>query len=109
MTPETISALVNMGSAGAVIAVVVIFLKEMGKRDKQWQDFFTELNVSNRCEIQELAETMKEVVSGVHDITQMIVKHDEKVEQRFEKAVATVGKATASRKKADGGSKADPV
>ena len=98
MTPETISALVNMGSAGAVIAVVIIFLKEMGKRDRQWQDFFTELNKNNRCEIQELAQTMKEVVDGVHEITSMIVKHDEKVEQRFEKAVSTVTGKAAARK-----------
>ncbi len=34
-----IAQLVNLGSAGAVIAVVIIFLRAIEKRDTQWQTF----------------------------------------------------------------------
>lgn len=105
MTPETISALVNMGSAGAVIAVVVIFLREMGKRDKQWQDFFTELNKANACDIKDMAIAMKELVAGVSDLATLINSHEDKVNERFERAISAVAKADKieRRKKADGG------
>ncbi len=51
MTPEVIAALVNMGSAGAVILVVLIFLRSNEKRDAQWRDFFTALNSASQADL----------------------------------------------------------
>jgi hypothetical protein len=39
MTPETITALINFGPAGVVVAVVIIFLRFLKERDAQWQAF----------------------------------------------------------------------
>ena len=67
MTPETISALVNLGSAGAVIIVVGIFLKSIRERDAEWRDFFTALNANNRGEVTELAKTMERMVKALDE------------------------------------------
>jgi hypothetical protein len=76
MTPEAINALVNMGSAGAVIAVVIIFLKSIEKRDTQWRDFFTALNSASKEDICELAETMSKMVKALteHDVQAKAIK-----------------------------------
>lgn len=62
MTPEIIAALVNMGSAGAVIVVVLIFNKSNEKRDAEWRDFFTELNRSNREDVAGMAQDLKDTI-----------------------------------------------
>ncbi|MBE3038631.1 MAG: hypothetical protein IMZ62_07455 [Chloroflexi bacterium] len=48
MSPDTLTALVNLGSAGAVIAVVVIFLKFLGKADENWRVYLKELREDDR-------------------------------------------------------------
>jgi hypothetical protein len=60
-------ALVNMGSAGAVIAVVIIFLKSNKERDAEWRSFFTELNKDNKSDICALAETMERMVQSLNE------------------------------------------
>ena len=60
-------ALVNMGSAGAVIAVVIIFLRSNRERDAEWRSFFTELNRDNKSDICALAEMMERMVSSLND------------------------------------------
>lgn len=69
MDPATINALVNMGSAGAVIAVVLIFLKSIRERDAEWRSFFTTLNTNNKDDVQALAATMERMVKALdaHD------------------------------------------
>lgn len=69
MDPATINALVNMGSAGAVILVVLIFLNSSKERDKEWRDFFTALNSNNKTEVLQLAQTMEAMVKALdaHD------------------------------------------
>jgi hypothetical protein len=80
MTPETISALVNLGSAGAVIAVVWKFLEFITKRDEkksaedatrdaEWRTFFTALNSTNKDDVCKLAETMERIAKALdaHD------------------------------------------
>lgn len=67
MTPEAINALVNMGSAGAVIAVVIIFLRSNEKRDAQWRDFFTSLNADSKDDLCKLAETMARMVHSLDE------------------------------------------
>ena len=76
MTPEVIGALVNLGSAGAVIVVVMIFLKANEKRDDQWQSFFTTLNADSKNDLCKLAETMERMVKSLdtHDLQAKAIK-----------------------------------
>lgn len=67
MTPDTLSSLVNLGSAGAVIIVVIIFLKSIRERDAEWRDFFTTLNTTNKEDICKLAETMDRMVKALDE------------------------------------------
>ena len=60
-------ALVNMGSAGAVIAVVIIFLRSNKERDAEWRSFFTELNRDNKSDICALAEMMERMVASLNE------------------------------------------
>lgn len=48
MSPDTLAALVNLGSAGAVIAVVLIFLKFLGKADDNWRNYLSELRTADQ-------------------------------------------------------------
>ena len=43
MNVEVISGLINLGSAGAVIGVVMIFLNYTTKRDAEWKSYIREL------------------------------------------------------------------
>lgn len=100
MTPETFTSLVNLGSAGAVIAVVIIFLRSIKERDAEWRNFFTELNKSNKADVCELAETMQSLVDSVHKLATDLALHDQKVDQRIDAARETATKPvrkTASR------------
>lgn len=63
MTPETISALVNWGPAGAVIIVVVIFLKYIEKRDRDWQTFFQQVLDNKDTPLQKLIEVVQTMIS----------------------------------------------
>lgn len=90
MTPEIITSLVNLGSAGAVIIVVVVFLAEIDKRDKQWQDFFTKINQNNADDIKGLGDALKEVSKSTSNIAQMLTDHDRRVEERIRDAAALV-------------------
>lgn len=81
-TSEIISALVNMGSAGAVILVVMIFLKSIKERDAEWRSFFTELNTSNRNDIAGLTHLVDRMntMLDIHDrqtkeVYQLIMNH----------------------------------
>jgi len=84
MTPETIAALVNMGSAGAVILVVILFLKNNKERDQQWRDFFTVLNSTNKDDILALADAMQKMTASLdkHETTvnEQVVKRLERIE-----------------------------
>ena len=67
MNPETIASLVNLGAAGAVIVVVVLFLRSNEKRDKQWQDFFTLINQGNEQKTDKIADVLDNLVKLVQD------------------------------------------
>jgi 2-oxoglutarate dehydrogenase complex dehydrogenase (E1) component-like enzyme len=87
MTPETISALIQMGSAGAVIAVVIIFLKNIKEltdnwvksnkeRDAEWRDFFTALSSGNRENIAEMRNVAANLVQQLEDLNKRLDTHD---------------------------------
>jgi hypothetical protein len=81
MTPETFTSLVNLGSAGAVIAVVIIFLRSIKERDAEWRNFFTELNKNNKDDVCQLAETMERMVNSLdaHDRQAKMIADNVKV------------------------------
>lgn len=62
MTPEVITSLINLGSAGAVIVVVAYFLSFISKRDKDWQILFTALLVSKDVNMNKISENMDNFV-----------------------------------------------
>jgi DNA phosphorothioation-dependent restriction protein DptG len=66
MTPDQITALINLGAAGAVIATVIYFLRYISKRDdkdkerdQQWQAFFKTLLESKDTPIVKVAEILQ--------------------------------------------------
>lgn len=71
MTPETIASLINLGAAGAVIIVVWRFLSFIEKRDKQWQDYFTDLHKGDDEKTDKMADILDNLVKLVqeHDTT----------------------------------------
>lgn len=76
MTPETINALINMGSAGAVIAVVILFLRSNEKRDIEWRAFFSAINAANSADICRVVERLERVAASLdaHDRQAAAVK-----------------------------------
>lgn len=59
MTAEQITAIINLGAAGAVIIVVVYFLRFIEKRDKDWQAFFQALLQNKDAPITEISEALQ--------------------------------------------------
>lgn len=76
MTPDVISSLVNLGSAGAVIIVVIIFLNSMKERDNQWRDFFTDISSSNRKDVDAMRETANHMLTALNSLLSMYSQHD---------------------------------
>ena len=87
MTPESIAALVNMGAAGALIVVVVIFLKRnkesetafltnIEKRDQEWRNFFTAVNASNAADIGDMRIVALRITTLLEELIAAIAKHD---------------------------------
>lgn len=81
MTPETINALVNLGSAGAVIVVVGIFLKSIKERDAEWRDFFTAISSSNKSDIQEMRGTAAHLLKLLEDLVKSYNDHDDQAKE----------------------------
>jgi len=76
MTPEVVAALVNLGSAGAVIAVVLIYNKTTKERDAEWRDFFTVLSSTNREDIADMRTTANKLTSLLEDLLKSYNAHD---------------------------------
>lgn len=67
MSADQIAALINLGGAGAVIIVVVYFLKFIEKRDKDWQAFFKDLLATKDTPMAELAEAVHALLAEFRD------------------------------------------
>ena len=83
MDATTIASLINFGSAGAVIIVVMIFLNYIGKRDQEWRDFFTILNKSNVEDMGKLTKAIDNMSDSVALLGENLKKHDDNVESRI--------------------------
>ena len=95
------SQLINLGSAGAVIIVTLIFLsaqekrdkawaEQAAKRDQEWRDFFDRLdkkNCDDNTANMALSEKIHEIVNGTHAL---LKEHDNRVVQRINQATRTV-------------------
>ena len=98
MDATAISSLVNLGSAGAVIIVVIIFLKNIKERDTEWRDFFTALNKANCEDGEKRLQLTEKILEMVGAVLSELKAHDEKVEDRFNKAVTTITKRSGVTK-----------
>lgn len=87
MTTETFASLINLGAAGAVIVVVILFLKYLEKAENSWRNFFTALNKANCDDVANILSNQKEITKILATITSMIKDHDAKVDDHI-KAVA---------------------
>jgi len=88
---EVLNLLLQLGSAGAVIAVVIIFIKAMDKRDVEYRNFFIELNKANASDMKTLTDAMTSLTSSVRDIADKLAEHDKRVEERIDSAIISVG------------------
>ena len=83
MDATTIASLINFGSAGAVIIVVIIFLNYIGKRDAEWRDFFTVLNKSNVEDMSKLTKAIDSMSQSVACLGDKLDQHDGHVDARI--------------------------
>ena len=83
MDASTIASLINFGSAGAVIIVVIIFLNYIGKRDTEWRDFFTALNKSSVEDMSKLTKAIDSMALSVSSIGNKLDIHDVHVDTRI--------------------------
>lgn len=71
MTAEQITALLNLGAAGAIIVVVVYFLRFISARDKDWQMFFKALLEDKNAPLGDIAEGLQTLLSEFRAHDQM--------------------------------------
>ena len=86
--PTLLSSLVQIGAAGAVIAVVIIFLNFITKRDEQWREFFRGLSLDSeglKKSVNDLAAVTAGLVAEVREMRGDLEKHDERVGSIVEK------------------------
>jgi len=96
VTAETFTSLVNLGAAGAVIIVVIIFLKFQEKREAAWQSFFNTLSAANELDNRRVCEALDRVVMAVNIISTDLRVHDDKVGDRIA-AIQTSARRSASK------------
>jgi hypothetical protein len=73
-----LTSLVNIGAAGAVIAVVLVFLDFIKQRDKDWRDFFNGIRETDGAAITRLTEVIDRLVSRVQSLEGKFDAHDAK-------------------------------
>ena len=97
MDGATIASLINLGGAGAVIIVVIMFLKYLQKRDEEWRAFFVEISRGTATETQRL-------VASIDKLAEKLDDHDKAVQPRIDgavnAAVDTILSGTTPRRRA---------
>ena len=101
METEGIVSLVNLGSAGAVIAVVIIFLKYIRERDAEWRSFFTDLTKTQAADAESMTHAMRDLAAKIECIGRDLTAHDSKVDDRLRQAQATARARQARKQAAD--------
>lgn len=83
MDANALTALVNTGIGGAIIAVVLIFLNFITKRDEQWRQFFKDLNQENeelKRGVADLTTVTGQLVQEVREMRGELTTHDKRVD-----------------------------
>lgn len=83
MDANALTALVNTGIGGAIIAVVLIFLNFITKRDEQWRQFFKDLNQENeelKKGVADLTTVTGQLVQEVREMRGALTDHDRRVD-----------------------------
>lgn len=62
-----ITDLVQLGTGGAIIAVIVIFLKYIEKRDREWQAFFQAIVLKKDVPLEKLSEAVQVILSEIRE------------------------------------------
>ena len=97
---DLLKVLLELGSSGAVIIVVVIFLRSNKERDAEWRSFFTTLNASNTADMQKLTDAITSLTTMVGDlgtgmkvfedrVVHQLEEHDHRVDDRISAAQKT--------------------
>jgi len=84
------SQLLDLGTAGVLVILVIIFLNYITKRDTEWREYFTELNkmqrdfftvlnTANSTDLQSVTSVLREVVAGQQALTSLVSEHDRSV------------------------------
>jgi len=76
MTPEVIMALANLGAAGAVIIVVVLFLRSNKERDAEWRIFFTTISDGNKTDITDMRAVADRITKSLDCLILNCANHD---------------------------------
>lgn len=71
-----LATLVNLGAAGAVIGVVVLFLRFIEARDKQQREFFASLRQSDVEVSARLTEAINRLVGRIECLENKFDAHD---------------------------------
>jgi hypothetical protein len=76
MTGEQLATLVNIGAAGAVIAVVIVFLRFIKERDADWRKFFTSIRQADSEGLTKLTVVMDKLVARIESLEEKFDRHD---------------------------------
>ncbi len=71
-----VDALINAGAAGAVILVVILFLRFIRERDKNWQEFFTTIRTEDRQQSDKILVVMDRLITRVEALEDKFDHHD---------------------------------
>jgi uncharacterized iron-regulated protein len=97
--PNALSNLVNIGAAGAVIAVVVLFLRFIEKRDRETRDFFTVIRASDSETSKKLADAIDKLVDRIESLENKFDAHDVK-EMEFIRGVVAMQESKTQPRRA---------
>lgn len=71
-----LATLVQVGAAGAVVAVVLIFLRFIKERDAEWRSFFTMIRTSDAESSRLLADVIAKLVQRIESLENKFDAHD---------------------------------
>jgi hypothetical protein len=102
MTAEGLATLVNVGIGGAVVAVVIIFLNFIEKRDKEYMAFFNAIRQLDNEASNKLTTVIDKLVTRIESLEDKFDQHDATEMEFLRGVVANMNaKPTRSRTKKD--------
>jgi hypothetical protein len=102
MSLDALATLVNVGAAGSVIAVVVLFLRFIEQRDKENRDFFASIRLSDGEASRRLTEVIERLVTRLEALEGKFDKHDATEMEFLRSIISTAERRTRPRPKTGG-------